>query len=569
MTDSRVRIGVWATWEQPVNWTVEGILRVLAFLVEGAAIRGDITFCIVVSPANHAAALQMLRGLRAREGDEWILVCNGLPTEQVQPAIERDLFPGHQPPAPAPQSVRYAGLSPKQMRWLLTSLMAALIPVQLLRVLLRPLWRVLWQYGLAAVPRLISMGRLAWRDPVAASAMIASVLEHKSWPPLRAAGNELRQWHIAHEMTAGDANMSPSQRGSHSIVCYSPATRSTLLPETDGWLLLRPDAVDGLCLPGRKVALFPDAIPFEFPFGFAPEEWRPGGKWDTWKCHVSKTLAGVDAVATFSGHVAKRHVAGYFSVTPETIKSIPWAHMDLRPLLPAKPPTRASTPESRLVAAALLRDHASERGWPYLQSFPFEDVPFIVVSTQDRPTKNIPLVVEAVRRLLRRDHVNLKLLMTARLPPGQRLTRLVHDAGMGLDALSLPFLPPNVHAALYHCGAVTVHPSFFEGGIGVFPFAESVSLGTPCVMARGPHTLELVDHEPACSPFLFDPYDVEGLVALIRRTIDNRQQVLDVQVEILERLLKRSWADVAKEYAAVISGKGCSHSQTAPFASIS
>jgi glycosyltransferase involved in cell wall biosynthesis len=149
--------------------------------------------------------------------------------------------------------------------------------------------------------------------------------------------------------------------------------------------------------------------------------------------------------------------------------------------------------------------------------------------------------------------------MTARLDPGERLTHLVHNTGMGLDALSLPDLPPDVHAALYHCAMVTVHPSFFEGGIGVFPFAESVSLGTPCLMARGPHSLEFLEQEPTYEPFIFDPYNVEALVALIRYSIENRVEILDTQVEILNRLLQRNWATVADEYSAIISAKKRCH----------
>ena len=115
---------------------------------------------------------------------------------------------------------------------------------------------------------------------------------------------------------------------------------------------------------------------------------------------------------------------------------------------------------------------------PTWTGFPFEDVPYAVVSTQDRPTKNITLAVEAVRRLLRRDRVDMKLSVTARLEPGgpgDRLWRAVRDAGMALGtALSVPDLPREVHAALYHCAALTVHPSFYEGIVGALPFVESI-----------------------------------------------------------------------------------------------
>ena len=424
------------------------------------------------------------------------------------------------------------------MRWLLIGLMAVLLPLQGLRLLLRPLWRHLLRQGLSG---LLRTARLAWRDPVAAAAAIAPALEHRPWAPARRLGGALRAWRVAQQ----------AARPCRDAAGMAP-------PEVDGWLLLMPDFTSGLRLPGRKVVLFPDAIPFDFPFGWDAAEWEPGGPWDSWRRRAAETLSGADGVITFSHHVAERHVVRLFGVPPGKVATVPLAAPDLRPLLPVRTPDRTPTPASRRAAAEILRHHAAERGWPYLTGFPFEDVPYAVVSTQDRPTKNITLAVEAVRRLLRRDRVDMKLFMTARLEPGgpgDRLWRAVRDAGMALDALSVPDLPREVHAALYHCAALTVHPSFYEGIVGALPFVESISVGTPCIIARGPHSLELLEQEPALRSFLFDPYDAEALTDLIRRTVLDRPAALAAQVAILERLMRRNWGDVAEEYAAVVSGR--------------
>ena len=104
--------------------------------------------------------------------------------------------------------------------------------------------------------------------------------------------------------------------------------------------------------------------------------------------------------------------------------------------------------------------------------------------------------------------------------------------------------------------AVTVHASFYEGIIGCLPLFESLSVGTPCLFAHGPHTTELLADEPGFAPYAFDPYDVEGLIALVRHTIARREEVTRDQQRLYERLSRRTWSDVADGYvAAALSGQ--------------
>jgi glycosyltransferase involved in cell wall biosynthesis len=193
-----------------------------------------------------------------------------------------------------------------------------------------------------------------------------------------------------------------------------------------------------------------------------------------------------------------------------------------------------------------------------LADFPFEDVSYVAVSTQDRATKNIPIVIEAVRRLVRKEHYNVKLLMTTILvedEPGCTVPAALRQARLHLDALSLPRLPKAEHAAFYHCAAVTVHPALFEGGTMAFPFPESVGLGTPCLMAHGPHIEEMLESFPELEPWVFDPYDTDELTGLIRTTIENRESVLTTQLTSFERMRSRTWAQAAGEYADAVLGK--------------
>jgi glycosyltransferase involved in cell wall biosynthesis len=562
MSDSRRRIiGVWIEWEFELDWTAEGLSRLASFLVEGAAKRNDLTFRFVVSPVNHQPARAMLASLAAREGQHWT-IDSPLPlaTSGDRPAAQYGPLPGPvEPPLPRPEpslapveppvTIPTPGIvsrwllrrPPSGMRRVLMAVCLATLPFQLIRVLLRPAWRFFWRHGLSAVPTQLHLLAVASRHPVT----VAEELGNRLTPlplGLGQVGVALRQWSLLNA-TPGHANR----------VEFANAE-----VKVDGWLLLSPACVNGLALNGRRVIMFADAIPMEFAASYAPAEWMEEGRWSQWWPRAQHSLSQVDGVITFSRHVAERHLQGLFGVDAARIAVIPHAPPDLSPDLPTLSPDRRRTPESRRDAANLLRRHAADRGWAYLVDFPFEDVNYVAVSTQDRPTKNIPIVIEAVRRLIRHEYSNVKLFMTTILrenTPGCAVPDALRETRLQLDAVSMPNLPKAEHAAFYHCAAVTVHPALFEGGAMAFPFPESVGLGTPCLMARGPHIREMLESFPELEPWVFDPYDTDGLVKLIRETIADRARVLTEQLASFERMRQRTWAQVANEYADTVLGR--------------
>jgi glycosyltransferase involved in cell wall biosynthesis len=323
--------------------------------------------------------------------------------------------------------------------------------------------------------------------------------------------------------------------------------------QVDAWISLFPFYVAALALEKPKALILPDALPFDFPLGWL-EDWGEDGHWPQWQAAVSRLADGCDSMITFSRHVAREHGVRLLNLNPTKMNVIHLAPPDLNSLLPLGGRRRGDT-ISRRHAGGILRQEAARRGWDYLYDFPFEQTSYVAVSTQDRPTKNIGVVAEAVRLLLRRERVDIKLLTTAPLHFGAAWTRLpglIERHQLQFDVVSIPQLLREAHAALYHCAALTVHASMFEGIAGALPFYESVSVGTPCLMGRGPHVEELLEDEPELREFAFDPYDVEELVALIRHTLVAREEALSRQLAVYERLRQRSWAQVAEEYAAAI-----------------
>jgi glycosyltransferase involved in cell wall biosynthesis len=516
-------VGVWTQWPIPFPWEAEGLTRLIGFLIEGAAVRGGVRFVIVAPAAQLPHARAAFSKLAAKEGVHWTLHALDGETGEV---------PG------------------TAMRIVLPLLALLTIPAQVVRAL----WRVVSYpfngVGFGAIPgqwRLVLRG---FRRPVETASELGARLAKLPFGP-ELLGGWLLRWSERYPMEDATADAIEDEQDRAPEIRRPP-------PEADGWLLLCPDFDGGLALPGRRVTLLADAVPLDFPVGFA-DGWSADGVWTEWKRKAAGVLQETEGVITFSHHVARRHGAGTFGVPAARIAVIPHAPPDLAPALPCLSGDRIRTAASRGQAAETLRRVARARDWTYLIDFPFEDIDYIALSTAPRPNKNVPIVVRAVERLIRREFRNCKLFATCGFDPENEddpLLAVMRETQLDLDFQSLRPLLPDAHACFLHAAAVTVHPSLSEGGTFPFQFAESVSVGTPCLIGDGPHVREFLSEYPEAAPWVFDPYDVEALVALIGATIDNRAAVLAAQLAVYRRLRQRTWADVAVEYAAFVTQGG-------------
>lgn len=315
------------------------------------------------------------------------------------------------------------------------------------------------------------------------------------------------------------------------------------------WISLFPNQLGARLLAAPVSAIFPDAIGLAY-HDFSEGVWATAGPPVAWRKSVRKMLPHLKHFITFSEHVARDQLQGLFGVSPDRIKVIPHAPPSLDGILPFVS-NAERTDESRFEAASLLRRHAARHGLTYLVNFPFEHVRYAAVSTQDRVTKNIRVVVDAVDDLVRKRFEQFKLIMTAQIDHGTNWSptpQAIALAMIQFDAISMPHLPRDVHAALYHCAEVAIHPSVFEGGRGTFPYYEAISVGTPCLMAQGPHVTELLVEAPELEQFVFDPSDVTGLAQMMLNASANRELLVSLQQSTYSRLRQRTWKQVALEY---------------------
>jgi glycosyltransferase involved in cell wall biosynthesis len=94
-------------------------------------------------------------------------------------------------------------------------------------------------------------------------------------------------------------------------------------------------------------------------------------------------------------------------------------------------------------------------------------------------------------------------------------------------------------------------PSLSEGGCP-FTFTEALSVNTPVVMARIAVTEEILDQPELQETTFFDPFDWEDMARRIEWALSHRDELLSLQQNIYQSLIKRTWTDVVNEHITVL-----------------
>ena len=287
----------------------------------------------------------------------------------------------------------------------------------------------------------------------------------------------------------------------------------------------------------KKITIVPDLVYAEFSHLYYTD---PVMVWTG--NNIDKLLETDMQIACYSKYVGERHLVQLRNIMPEKISVIPHALLDLSKHL-----------NQGLTADEILKNFLRNNGavlpqWKYLKDFPLADGKFLIYSSQFRFHKNIFFLLHVLNTLIKREHMNIKLILTcANYAP---LMPLMYELNLERDVLFLPQVPESVLAALNAKAALSVNPSLFEGGFP-FTFGEAYSVGVPSVMADIPVTREYVDAVLA-EKMLFDPYNKEDAVAKIKWALQNRLELLKLEKALFDRIGKRSWGDVAEEYLAAM-----------------
>ena len=331
----------------------------------------------------------------------------------------------------------------------------------------------------------------------------------------------------------------------------------------DVWTVIRVDHVRPELVPAPWCAFFADFLLLDYPFLFPREVY-----YDLY--NQTRDLAPqYDRLISFSNYVALAHGVKGLKLPAEKIKVVPHAPLDyLEYNAKFLEKELGYTPAN---FADLKRSDAADilRGWlgssesmyldaamalqlrSYMANYPYEEVDFVFCSTMNRPHKNVSTLLNSVVDV-RNEYAPLKLILSAPVDTAsvEPVGALIRKTRSHIDVLSINHTPNHIHACLYRLAAVTVHPSPFEGGFP-FTFSESLSMGTPIILARGPAVNEFLTDEEI-EAYCFEPSSSEDLQKRIKYVLANRDSYLAMQLKTLERQKRaRNWTDVAREYLEV------------------
>jgi glycosyltransferase involved in cell wall biosynthesis len=297
-----------------------------------------------------------------------------------------------------------------------------------------------------------------------------------------------------------------------------------------------------------RLTCVPDVLLAEFPAAFSlisSETLLEAFK------SIERTIEGGDRFVTYSDEIKYRTLVARYRVAPDSIAVVRHGVNRLDDLVTVSgfPDTEAATDGfcKGLFRLALRK----AVGTTNATNFDSGDVQFIFYATQFRPNKNIISLLRAYEYLLRRRYIGHKLVLTGNPKNISDIALFIKHYNLQNDVLCLNELSARELAACYRLADLVVNPSLSEGGCP-FTLTEALSVGTPVVMARIAVTVEVVTDPELQKLMLFDPNHWEDIAARIEWGLNNRNFLLERQLELYEKLSQRTWGTVVDEHIAIL-----------------
>ncbi len=292
----------------------------------------------------------------------------------------------------------------------------------------------------------------------------------------------------------------------------------------------------------KRALVAPDLVYADFPQLFSQDIVM------NWSCRtIDKILQSQPKLVCYSHYVARRQLSELRDVPLRNITVIPHGVIDLSEYL------GSGLPANEIIDIYLRNPVCAIPNYDYVKSLHFEQMDYLIYTSQYRYHKNITGLLNCFARLLREELMNLKLILTC--SNYDDLMELVEKLNLTREVIFMPHVPEHVLAALNAMARLHVNPSLFEGAFP-FTFGEAYSAGTPSVMADIPVTREIVTDESLRKIMLFDPCNEDAMVERIKWALAHRKELLDLQKPLFEHLKQRSWAQVAAEYVSAMRNFG-------------
>lgn len=323
------------------------------------------------------------------------------------------------------------------------------------------------------------------------------------------------------------------------------------------------------------VAHFFDFMPVEFPSGWAADDAGLLALYHRFQA----ALGHATRVIVTSEHALRDQLLPHFPVKREQVHLIPNPYPDYYRGLVSSVAAGQGRATIRHEAGRIISDYIRTQRdsgtWPlkdsytqnyllpYYASIDWENTVYFFAATQDRPYKNLKRLVELVEDLMRREGMDVKLVLTAGLDMTSQnaLARYVYSRDLTRHIISLPRVPDEVHAALYAAAHGTLHASYIEGGIACASFIEGLYLDCPGLYARGPHTDEAAALLGAdFGDYLFLADRPDELKEKVLELLENREEALARQARAHAAQAHQDAAYVCAKYLAVFrEAAGAAH----------
>lgn len=184
---------------------------------------------------------------------------------------------------------------------------------------------------------------------------------------------------------------------------------------------------------------------------------------------------------------------------------------------------------------------------------------YIVYPSVIRLHKNHDRLIEAFLKFKRTNkgaisNLNLVLTDNYKNRPKEQEIKAVLNKCMNINiqnsVIFLGRLPSNDIPLLYKYALGTIIPTLFEGSCP-FQILESLTMNTPVAMSKIKVVKEVITD---VDKFItFNPYSIEE----IERAIEDLWEINDLEIQeqkkAIEKVMKRTWSDVAREYQTLIN----------------
>jgi glycosyltransferase involved in cell wall biosynthesis len=348
-----------------------------------------------------------------------------------------------------------------------------------------------------------------------------------------------------------------------SRIILQRALRLAKNANVDVWWVPSPTLPGLEYLPKRVVVNFWDCVGAEFGYLWGKRQLDVGHNRLKIACHradviITQSFRNRDTRLANAIRVPLSKVAVCYLTTP----------LRYRSLLPEFDREGRKTVRSKEEAAEIVRsyvDRAILRGvssditryvdtgmqLENLLTFDFARASFAIVSTQNRPYKNVPFIVDAFLLMIDRYGLDSHLFLTCPFNFSDSsdpvAKAVLKRNGIG-RVFSLPRIPNKVHAALYHCASCTLHPSLSEGGVGSYPFLEGMAVGTPGLSAACEYMTEGLRLHPQYRDLTFSPRNRAVAARQISVVLRDPASAFERQRAIFDQHAAWTWRDVAAVY---------------------